>query len=284
MRGMSWSIPPVELLALAAEVLPSTDLTDSRATRGQDHDVLVVPQVAVVRVARHDAAAADTPRRTALLGRLARVGLPFAVPEPLTGVLHLGGRTAVATSWVAGAARPKGEADPESLAGLLRALREVSLEELGDVLDQPHAYAGRERWYELMLHEAIPRLPVRLRDEARRRTDEAAALEPVEACLVHGDLAGENVHWDDRGRVVGVIDWDLATAFDPAVDVACLAFFGWDNVRAAVDSTTYARARTWARTFGIEQIVAAVLNDDPHHRPDAVVDSTVRWLEQTTEA
>lgn len=61
---------------------------------------------------------------------------------------------------------------------------------------------------------------------------------------MHGDLAGENVLWDDRGRVVGVIDWD--------------------NVRAAVDPTTYTRARTWARTFGIEQIVAAVLKDDPH--------------------
>ncbi len=152
------------------------------------------------------------------------------------------------------------------------------------MLDQPHAYAGRDRWYELMLHEAIPRLPVRLRDEARRRTDEAAALEPVEACLVHGDLAGENVHWDDRGRVVGVIDWDLAAPFDQAVDVACLAFFGWESVRAAVDSTTYARARTWSRTFGIEQVVAAVLNDDPHASLDAFVDSTVRWLEETSEA
>ncbi len=42
-------------------------------------------------------------------------------------------------------------------------------------------------------------------------------------------------------------------------------------------------ARTWWRTFGIEQIVAAVLNDDPHDSPDAVIDTTVRWLEQTTE-
>jgi aminoglycoside phosphotransferase (APT) family kinase protein len=278
---MSSSSPPAELLDVAAEVLPDTDLTYSRATRGQDHDVLLVPQVAAVRVARHDVAAAAMPRRTALLVRLAGMGLPFAVPEPLTDMVRVGGRAVVATSWVPGAVRSRGDADPESLAAVLRALREVTVDDLGDVLDRPHAYAGRERWYELMLQEAIPRLPVRLRDEARRRTDQAAALPPEEACLVHGDLAGENVHWDERGRVVGVIDWDLAAPFDQAVDVACLAFFGWDSVRAAVDPTTYARARTWSRTFGIEQIVAAVLNDDPRSSVDGFVEATVRWLDQS---
>lgn len=283
MWTMASSSPPEELLAVAAKVLPNTDLTCSRATRGQDHDVLLVPGVAAVRVSRHEAAAASMPRRTALLGRLAQAGLPFAVPEPLTDVCYVGGRVAVATSWVAGAARPAGDAEVESLVQVLSAMREVKLEEVEDLLDQPHAYAGRERWYELMLQEAVPRLPARLRDEARRRTDEAATLEPVEACLVHGDLAGENVHWDDRGRVVGVIDWDLAAPFDQAVDVACLAYFGWDNVRAAVDSTTYARARTWSRTFGLEQIVAAVLNQDPRSSLDAFVDSTVRWLDQEAE-
>ena len=40
---------------------------------------------------------------------------------------------------------------------------------------------------ELMITEAIPRLPGRLRDEARRRTDAAADLEPAVPCLVHGD-------------------------------------------------------------------------------------------------
>lgn len=106
---MSSSSPPAELLDVAAEVLPNTDLTYSRATRGQVHDVLLVPHVAAVRVARHEAASAAMPRRTALLARLAGVELPCALPEPLTYVLHVGGRAAVATSWVSGAARSKGE-------------------------------------------------------------------------------------------------------------------------------------------------------------------------------
>ena len=223
------------------------------------------------------------PRRTALLARLAQARLPFAVPAPVTGVVHVNGRAAVATSWVPGAARPGASADPEALAQVLTSLREMRLDEVEDLLDQPHAYAGRDRWHELMLTEAIPRLPSRLRSEARRRTDAAADLEPVDACLVHGDLAGENVHWDDRGRIVGVLDWDLAAPFDQAVDVACLAYFGWANVREAVDSSTYARARTWWRTFGLEQILAAVLNQDPDSTIDDYVASTVRWLDQTTE-
>jgi hypothetical protein len=32
-------------------------------------------------------------------------------------------------------------------------------------------------------------------------------------------------------------------------------------VRHAVDSTTYSRARTWAGTFAMEQLVCAVLDD-----------------------
>lgn len=279
---MSARTPSPELLAVAREVLPQTDLSPARAARGQDHDVLLIPGVAAIRVARHVAAAAAMPRRVALLGRLATMELPFAVPEPTTDVLDVGGRRAFATSWLDGTPRPGFSADPTALARVLAALREVALADVEDLLDEPHAYAGRERWYELMLAEAIPRLPVRLREEARRRTEEAAALESVDLCLVHGDHAGENVHWDDRGRIVGVMDWDLASVFDQAVDVACLADFGWENVRAAVDPATYARAQTWQRTFGIEQIVAAVLNDDAHHRVDDYVDAAIRWLDRSS--
>lgn len=97
---------------------------------------------------------------------------------------------------------------------------------------------------------------------SRRHVEAALALEPVEARLVHGDLTGHNMRWSETGDRVGVTDWDLAQAFDPAVDVACLAVgHGWDAVRHAVDSTTYSRARTWAGTFAMEQLVRAVLDD-----------------------
>ena len=60
-------------------------------------------------------------------------------------------------------------------------------------------------------------------------------------------------------RIVGVLDWDLAAAWDPAVDAACLAWCGWDTVRAAVDPAVYGRACTWWATFGIEQVGAAIV-------------------------
>lgn len=40
----------------------------------------------------------------------------------------------------------------------------------------------------------------------------------VEPGLVHGDLAGTNLLWRADGTVSRVLDWDLAQAFDPAVD------------------------------------------------------------------
>ena len=216
----------LDLIDVASTVLPDADFGVARVALGQFHDVVLLPAVAVVRIARRAAAAAQLPRRMALLRRLGELGLPFAVSEVLSEVVVVGERAAVAVSWLAGQPLPRGEGDPQRLAALLAALREVSLDRVADVLDAPHAYAGRDAWLDLMLHEAIPRLPPRLRAEARRRTEEAAALAPVTPCLVHGDLGGDSIHWDVDGDLIGVLDWDLAQPFDQAVDAACLAWQG----------------------------------------------------------
>jgi aminoglycoside phosphotransferase (APT) family kinase protein len=156
----------------------------------------------------------------------------------------------------------------------------VDLGRLAGLLGVPHCYAGGDRWEELLRDQVIPRLPARWWTEAARRVDAALALPPVPASLVHGDLAGHNVHWSDDGRqCIGVLDWDLAQPYDPAVDVACLAWHGWDTVRAAVDADTYARARVWFRTFGLEQVSAALLLGDA---PERYVDRAVAWLERTS--
>ncbi|GAB3990972.1 phosphotransferase family protein [Nocardioides marmoraquaticus] len=275
------STPLPELLAVAAELLPGLDADRVSVSAGQDHEVLLFPGTAVVRVARHPSAAAALERRTALLRALDALDLPFAVPTPLSPVRQVGGRTAVALSWLPGEVRSRDEVSPEALGELLDALAGVDLSAVAAYLDVPHAYAGRERWHDLLLAEAVPRLPERLQDEARRRVDAAAALDPVAPRLVHGDLAGANVHWDERGRVCGVLDWEVASPFDPAVDAACLAHFGWEQVRAVVDPTTYDRARTWWRTFGIEQVVAAVLTGEPDAVVTQYVAATTRWLDAT---
>jgi aminoglycoside phosphotransferase (APT) family kinase protein len=133
-----------------------------------------------------------------------------------------------------------------------------------------------------MTEEVIPRLPDNWQPDAARRISAAQQLAPVPPSLVHGDLAGDNMRWDAHGRLAGVLDWDLASAWDPAVDAACLSWHGWDTVRNAVDEKTFARARVWAATFGIEQIGAAIVSGEPEHVIDDYIESTVGWLERTS--
>ncbi|MEV0583336.1 aminoglycoside phosphotransferase family protein [Nonomuraea sp. NPDC050310] len=255
------------LLQIAATLLPGRPMDNAVLTGGQFHDVVLLPGTAAVRVARSRSSAAELPRRTALLSRLAALDLPFRVPEPLGPVATVDGLAAVALSWVGGAAHPKGSGDPVRLRELIDGLAAVDVAALQDVLDVPHAYAGREHWEKLLLEEVLPRLPGHVRGEARRRIEAAAELPPVPPRLVHGDLAGDNVHWGPDGAVVGVLDWDLASPFDPAVDAACLAWHGWEAVAAAVDTETYRRARVWEATFVIEGVGAALLNDEPLDLP-----------------
>nr|WP_255480622.1 aminoglycoside phosphotransferase family protein [Quadrisphaera sp. RL12-1S] len=231
-----------------------------------------MPGRAAVKVAR-GLAAQHLERRTALLHALSGAGLPFGVPRPLSEVVRTGPATAaVALSWVPGDVAPAGSGGParvEQLQRLLRALAEVDVSPAGPVgrhLDVPHAYAGRERWAERM-EQVVALLPEDLRADGAARLRAARDLPPVAPGLVHGDLAGHNLRWRADGTLAGVIDWDLAAAWDPAVDVGCLVWFGWDTVDAVCTSlggawpAAAARARTWCATFRLEG-VAALLDDD----------------------
>lgn len=191
------------LLETAELALPGLDVSTARTVLGEFHDVVVVPQEAVVKIAR-GAAVNHLRRRAELLRRLSQVGLPFAVPAPLGDVVELGDRSAVALSWVPGG-EPAGPVAPRALHLLLAALAAVPLVPLQELLDEPHAYAGRGAWPELMLDEVVPLLPAHVRAEAARRVHAALALLPVPARLVHGDLAGANVRWHRDGTVAAVV-------------------------------------------------------------------------------
>jgi aminoglycoside phosphotransferase (APT) family kinase protein len=228
---------------------------------GEFHDVLLVPPLGVVKVAR-GRAALHLARRAALLARLSGLGLPFAVPRPLGEVARgEGDLAAVVLSWVPGEPRPSSGPDGPRLRSLLDALAAVRAEDLDGLLDEPHAYAGRSRWPELMRDEVVPRLPAALRAAATDRVRAALELAPVPAGLVHGDLAGDNLRWDGP-RLVGVLDWDLAAAWDPCVDLACLSWFGWGLVESIATPDHVHRARTWAATFALEQVAAAIDNGE----------------------
>lgn len=279
---MTTSDVPSGLWDVASALVPDAAFDSAKLTTGQFHHVVLLPGIAAVRISRNVAAAAALARRTELLRHIARCGLPFAVPEPLTPVTQFGDRAAVALSWIDGAKHPKGEGDPRALRKLLTAIREVPLiPELRAVLGEPHEYAGGPRWADLMAEEVIPRLPENVRSDARRRVKEALDLERVPAALVHGDLSGENVHWSANGELIGVLDWDVAQPFDHAIDAACLAWHGWETVRAAVDAETYRRAGVWYLTFGIEQVAAAVLAGESSESLDRRSEQAAAWLTRT---
>jgi aminoglycoside phosphotransferase (APT) family kinase protein len=266
-----------DLLEIASALLPGARLNDAFvATDGNVHHVLLIPGVAAVRVSRRPLAAASMPRRVEVLRQLASAGLPFRVPEPLTPVTTFGDQAAVAVSWIDGAALPEGAGDPSQVAEVLEAVSSVPLgDSLMAVLDDR---AQGPAWSAIIVEEILPRLPSRWQSEARRRLDAALALEPVPDALVHGDLSGSNVHWSADGKLLGILDWDMAMPGDPAIDAAQMAWHGWDNVRRAVSATTYRRARTWDALFGIGHLVAT-MNGRPMTSPDGFVAAIVPWLE-----
>lgn len=259
---------------IAAALLPGEATDTAEVIHGEFHDVLLLPERAVVKVAR-GRTAEHLHRRAALTAALARQGLPFAVPEPLTPVLDVDGCAAVALSWVPGAPAAAGAADPAALRQLLDALAAVDVTAGGQLqrwLDAPHAYAGREHWSALMA-QVVAHLPADVREEAGVRVEAAAALPAVPPGLVHGDLAGDNVRWHADGTLAAVIDWDLASAWDPAVDVACLAWFGWSTLSGAVDGEVLRRARTWAATFPLEHPASAIANGES----EATIAAGLAW-------
>ncbi|MET9231024.1 aminoglycoside phosphotransferase family protein [Lentzea sp. NPDC003310] len=266
-----------DLLEIADALLPGTDLdTAVLAAEGNTHHVLLVPGVAAVRVSRRPLGAASMPRRIEVLRRLAKIDLPFQVPQPLTPVTEFGGRKAVAVSWIGGTALPKGEGDPAQIAEVLKAIGEVPLTD--DLMEALDGRGKGPRWSAIIADEILPRLPERWQAEAGERLEAALELEPVPDSLVHGDLSGSNVHWTEDGKLLGVLDWDNAMPGDPAIDAALMAWHGWENVRKAVSAETYRRARTWDALFGVEHLVAT-MNGRPMTSPDGFVAAVVPWLE-----
>ena len=271
-----------DLLAIASALLPGVRLDDAFvAVDGNIHDVLLIPGVAAVRVSKRPLAAASMPRGVEVLRQLASAGLPFQVPEPLTPVTMFGDRAAVAVSWIDGVALPEGVGDPSQVAEVLEAVRSVPLDD--SLLAPLDGRALGPSWSTVIAEEILPRLPARWQSEGRRRLDAALALEPVPDALVHGDLGGSNVHWSADGKLLGILDWDMAMAGDPAIDAAQMAWHGWDNVRRAVPADTYRRARTWDALFGVGHLVAT-MNGRPMTNPDGFVSAIIPWLEANTSA
>ncbi|MEU6714198.1 aminoglycoside phosphotransferase family protein [Nonomuraea sp. NPDC046802] len=275
---------PADLLEIADALMPGAPLDAARLARGGIHDVVLLPGVAAVRISQRPLGAELLPRSTEVLRAIAASGLPFAVPEPLTPVTAFGERAAVAVSWIDGAGLAEGQGDPVRIGELLETLRELPITpDLRALLAAPRTHTGAANWANILADEVIPRFPAKWREEGRRRLEAALALEAVPDSLVHGDLCGGNVHWGPDGKLIGVLDWDRAHLFDPAIDAAFMGWHGWDTLRRAVDDATYRRAHVWERTFGVNQLVAVLeLGGRPLARVESYVEHIVACLEEAT--
>jgi hypothetical protein len=280
----------------AADRLATADWSAGTVEEGgQFHRVLVLPGVGAVRMARNAVAAERLPANVALVQALASTAqLPVAVPVPLTEVVtDADGTAAVVQEYLPGRAHPPHEGDPVVLRGLCEALAAVDTAALEPHLGPPFAYRGP--WTAERVR-TVRQLPARLRETyggqlwdgewaADHPAVTAAAFpetagdllatltawtqDPVVApSLVHGDLAGHNMRWERSGgdRVLtGILDWDLASAWDPALNPAYLSLWHGEEKLESIarDPAEAWRARVWLGWTALETLADAAGREDP---------------------
>ncbi|MGO3089246.1 MAG: phosphotransferase family protein [Galactobacter sp.] len=240
---------PTQAEALdAMDLLPGHDWAGGHVEEGGDDHLVVIPgdaePRAVLRMARRLEVATALPRRMALLNALAP-HLTWQVPTPLTEVTQLSrtGTRAVGQRYVTGVQHPPHCCDVASLSRLLQEL--VSVPESAWRTHVEPAYAVHPRWDASRRDITRTLLPARNQPQAEAIWEALEAIEGEAVGLVHGDLAGDNMRWDGE-RVVGILDWDHAARWDPAINLAHLALWhGPDALAAAPDSRFAARAGVW---------------------------------------
>ncbi|MFE6157490.1 viomycin phosphotransferase [Streptomyces sp. NPDC056486] len=270
--------------ALLSRLLPDEPVGELPVLQGQFHQVVIASD-RVVRFARTEAAAARLTARAAVLRVLAGLDLGFRTPEPLlTGGAHGTDEPPyLVLSRVPGAPLPDSALERPGMAAsvaaqyvtLLTGLAEAGTDE--DVRAAlPRAPEGEWRLFAADVRAELFGL---MSDAGRLRAErELTAVDDlphVTGAVVHGDLGGENVLWEDADgwpRLSGVVDWDEVALGDPAEDLAAvgagygeelmgrvLALGGWAG--AAYDGVA-ARAATIRGTFALQQALSAYRDGD----------------------
>ncbi|XKH54766.1 aminoglycoside phosphotransferase family protein [Citricoccus nitrophenolicus] len=107
----------------------------------------------------------------------------------------------------------------------------------------------------------------------------------VPPSLVHGDLAGHNMRWQrsaaggvggdgesgsdgddaERWHLTGILDWDLAAVWDPALNPVYLALWHGEEKLEAIarDADEALRGRVWLGWMALETIYDASLREGP---------------------
>ena len=208
--------------------------------RGKDHVVVIAEDLAVARLPRR--ADPELVRRAQLLEELR---LPWQVPTPLSGVYD-----GVIQTFIPGSAHPHNSGNAATLATIVETLAQHDTSDLS--LGQPFAQRGR------ITEEMLAGLDTAVGHGMHRAIAEhihAWTDEGVGAGLVHGDLAGHNMHWID-GELIGILDWDYAAIWDTALNAAYLNL--WHGVALEDFSAVPNRARVWSGALGLYSLADAL--------------------------
>jgi aminoglycoside phosphotransferase (APT) family kinase protein len=169
---------------------------------------------------------ADIPRQGRLIDALHRQGLPVPAVLTMTDQPSVDGRPFYLLEAVDGERieRVVGTVPDAQLAGsaveVLKRLQAVPLEESGIGGETPATLdfeIGRWTWL-------MDRAPEELTGEAPVVAELLRATKPVERppVLVHADYHYGNMLFRD-GKVVALLDWEIAQLGQPLLDLACLA-------------------------------------------------------------
>lgn len=208
--------------------------------RGKDHVLVIADGLAVARIPRR--ADPELVRRTRLLAELQ---LPWQVPTPLSNVDH-----GVLQTYIPGSAHPHNSGNATTLATVVETL--AHYDTTGLSLGHPFAQRGR------ITEKMLARLDAAVENNMHRAIAEhihAWTDEGVGAGLVHGDLAGHNMHWID-GELIGILDWDYAAVWDTALNATYLNL--WHGVALEDFSAVPNRARVWSGALGLYSLADAL--------------------------
>lgn len=75
----------------------------------------------------------------------------------------------------------------------------------------------------------------------------------------------------------------IAASVLPGVDLGAARSYGWHEV-SRVDADTLARAHVWAQLFPVQQLVAAVLNDEPPQILDQFIRGVSKALDGSRQS
>lgn len=244
---------------------------------GSAHMVVNAGHQVSVRIAKTPGAGAKVQRRTDLL-RALPADLPFRTPQPLTRVLTKQGMTAVGLTWLPGHPREPGSASPRMIGRAMRAINAIDPGDLAPYTDPTYAFWGADHWVSTLRQRVVPLLLRDNQQRALRLVQEAAALDPVEARIIHADFSGHNMLWT-RERLTGVIDWDHACIGDPAWDIASAAnWYGWETMRRCMGREWTERARVLYRLLPLQSVGYAVVNEVGGGIRREAVERADHWL------